>query len=309
MTDAQQQKDDEKPESNHFELVAAIVLGLAAVASAWAAHQSGLFGGNCLTAYSEAGQQTTNAATTYQEIGAEVIRDSSLDIQAKEIIVEAQAMEQGPAREAKMLIARYLYTQQMSDAAYQQLGLPMQYRVGDNWDELPESLLIESLDRDISDEYWNAQLNPADEEFESAERKFAEGRKANADGDAYGFAGVILTISMFFAGISLVFKSGARWGLLGLGMATFLISSGFMVTLPFAGWGIGGDDPAPAAAESPPAAETPAPAPEAPAPAAEAPAPAPAAEAPAPAAEAPAAEAPAEPAAVEEPSEEAAEEE
>ena len=272
-----------------FETSAAVLLGLAAIASAWAGHQAGLWGGNCLTAYTEAGQITTDASTVYQEAGAEAIRDSSLDIQAKQLVAEGSEIEDPALRDAKLDIARYLYTQQISDDAYMNLGLPASARSDDEaaWDSLPEDILLKTLEIDLDEEYWDKQLSAADGMYEAAEAKFAEGRKANGIGDQFGFVGVLLTVSMFFLGISLVFKSKARWGLLGAGGVVFVGAAIMMATLPSAGSGLPSnaaadtkkaeepeDEPAKPepAAEPAPAAQPPAP------PAAPPPAPAPAAE-------------------------------
>ncbi len=279
MADAHPMESEDKQDTR-FESIAAILLGVAAVASAWAGHQAGLWGGNCLTAYSEAGKVTTHAATLYQESGADAARDSALDIMAKQLIAEAAAIKDPDLRDTKLDIARYLYTQQLSDDAYKALKLPPAARSESEeaWNALPEEALLEALNIDLDDEYWHAQLDPADEIFLKAEKNFEEGRRANGIGDQFGFVSVLLTVSMFFLGISLVFKSKAKWALLGAGGVVLAASLAFMATLESAGTGLpsgsaaaastdkAGDEkaeakpeeapaPAPAPAAAPPAAE------------------------------------------------------
>lgn len=54
----------------------------------------------------------------------------------------------------------------------------------------------------------------------SSDKKFAEGRTANENGDQFDLTGVLVTVSLFFAGLGLVFKSDVRWAFFGLGTSS-----------------------------------------------------------------------------------------
>ena len=68
-----------------------------------------------------------------------------------------------------------------------------------------------------------------------ADKRFAEGRIANENGDKFDLAAVLYTIALFFAGVGLVFKSNTRWAMFGIGFVLFIGVSIFMSRLPWAG--------------------------------------------------------------------------
>jgi hypothetical protein len=234
--------------SEHFEVIAAVLLGVAAVISAWAGLQSGLWGGNMQGAYTEGGKLTTTATNLYQEAGGEAIRNSNLDIQAKQAIIEGMATKDAGLRKAKFDIARYLYAEQLSDEAYEYLKLPEELQGKGDWHLLTDDKLIATTKISLGDDFWDDQLAPAEKVFAQAEVKYREGAEANAIGDRFDFANVLLTVAMFFLGISLILKSQVRWGVMGVGTMVLIVASGFILTLPSAGTGLGGGDPDPAPA-------------------------------------------------------------
>mgnify|MGYP003382229163 CR=1 FL=1 len=102
---------------------------------------------------------------------------------------------------------------------------------------LPEELLWDSLDIELSDEdssYSDDLFTEPLAQFEAADARFAVGQTANNNGDAFDLAGVYYTVALFFAGLGLVFKSRARWPFFGLGSLIFAATSVFMATLAWA---------------------------------------------------------------------------
>ncbi|MEZ4219964.1 MAG: hypothetical protein R3B13_03475 [Polyangiaceae bacterium] len=223
-----------------FELLTALLLGVAALGGAWSGHQSGLWGGNCQTAYGEAANLTTRAGTVYQ-LGVSVAnRDSSLDIQAKQLVLEGMTSQDEVTKLKTLGVAKYLYARQMSEDGYRAVGLPAEFRTQDD-DKLmkmPESALEQSLDKDLDEKYFTQMTAPGEAIFAEADKKFDEGRRANQNGDQFGLAVVLYTIALFFGGIALVFKSIVRWGFFGMGMITMLAALIYMARLPSAGWGV-----------------------------------------------------------------------
>ncbi len=101
---------------------------------------------------------------------------------------------------------------------------------------LPEETLIEVLGTELHDDdaYEIAMFAEGNELFEQADKKFAEGRKANDNGDEFELAGLYYTIALFFAGLGLVFKSRMRWGFAGVGILVFLYSTIYLFTRTWA---------------------------------------------------------------------------
>ena len=100
--------------------------------------------------------------------------------------------------------------------------------------QLPAEALDTALNIDLGEEYVNALFEPSSKEFDAAKARFAKAREANEIGDKFSLAGVILTISLFFGGLALVFKSSVRWGFLGAGGVVLIGGLGYMMTLTWA---------------------------------------------------------------------------
>lgn len=223
-----------------FELAAAILLGLGATAASIAGHQEGLWGGQSVEAYGEASALTTKASTTYNDELSTYMADIQADMRAKELIWEALESEDDALRERQLSMASWILTAQLSEPAYQALELPMEVRTaymegteGANT-ELDEKQLENALNIDLDEDYVDKVFSTSGDEFEAADKRFDEGRIANNRGDEFSLAAVILTVSLFFAGLALVFKTSVRWGFLGLGTAVFLGGAGYMATLTWA---------------------------------------------------------------------------
>ena len=229
--------DDNKP-FDPFELAAAILLGIGAIGTAVAGHQSGLWGGQSVEAYGEAAALTTKASSTYNDELTTYMQDTQVDIRAKELIWEGSESEDDAAGERQLGMASWMLITQTSDAAYKFLGLPeakrKAYWEGDAEVVLSSEELDKALETDLDDDYVQEVFGSSDDEFEAADKRFNEGRDANNKGDQFSLAGVILTVALFFAGISLIFKTGMRWVFLGMGALVLAGGLGFMATLSWA---------------------------------------------------------------------------
>ncbi len=117
-----------------FELVTAILLGLAAVGAALASLQSGQWGGKQLDAFSSSNSLTTKAANQYNEDTVAINADYAAVAAAKEHILEARDAG-GQDRERHLDIASYQYSNQMSELGYKAMGLPMDYYIEDEEEE------------------------------------------------------------------------------------------------------------------------------------------------------------------------------
>ena len=229
--------DDNKP-FDPFELAAAILLGIGAIGTAVAGHQSGLWGGQSVEAYGEAAALTTKASSTYNDELTTYMQDTQVDIRAKELIWESVENKDEDAGARQGGMASWMLLTQTSDAAYKYLGLPEDkrkaYWEGDGDVVLSNEELDKALETDLDDDYVQEVFGNSDDEFEAADKRFNEGRDANNKGDQFSLAGVILTVALFFAGISLIFKTAMRWVFLGMGALVLAGGLGFMATLSWA---------------------------------------------------------------------------
>jgi hypothetical protein len=234
-------EDGERKAFDPFELFVALLLGLGAIGSAWAGYQGSLWGGNSSTAYGEAATMATQASTTFSTAVTQLVRDVNLDVDAKRTIIEG-AFSEDPTRKMVLFsVASYLYAQQMSDTAYAALALPPQFRTKEGRDaepvpHMPEPVLMAVIERDLvtAQGYRDEMLRAGREGFAASARKFDEGREANETGDRFSLDGVLYAIAMFLAGISLVFKSGVRWGFAAMGLFALIAAAGYMFTIPWA---------------------------------------------------------------------------
>lgn len=220
-----------------FELAAALLLGVGAVATAVAGHQSGLWGGASVEGYGESSAMTTEASATFSDELTSYIQDAQVDVRAKEMVWEASEIDDEARATRLRDMASWLYTSQLSEHAYKELQLPdpeVDPETGEAGWQLPAEALDTALNIDLGEEYVNALFEPSSKEFDAAKARFAKAREANEIGDKFSLAGVILTISLFFGGLALVFKSSVRWGFLGAGGVVLIGGLGYMMTLTWA---------------------------------------------------------------------------
>lgn len=229
---------DDSKAFDPFELTAAILLGLGAIGASVAGHQSGLWGGQSVEAYGEAAALTTKASTTYNDELSTYLQDTQIDIRAKELIWEGEDNKDQDAAGRQLAMASWMLITQTSDAAYKHLKLPPEtrkaYWEGDQTALLPHESMLGALETDLDQDYVEEVFAHSEDEFAAADKRFGEGRDANNKGDEFSLAGVVLTVALFFAGISLIFKSKVRWVFLTVGALILACSFGFMATLSWA---------------------------------------------------------------------------
>ena len=157
----------------------------------------------------------------------------------EEAIQAVLSDEEFERRNAKIESVRWLYTQRMSAAGYEWLGLPKEFHKdlggSEDWEQIPLDDLQVVYDRELGDAFFREQLNPIFDSFDEVEQQFAVAAEAGGHADRYELVTVLLTIAMFFGGIAQVFKSVVRWPLLVVGAGTFAWSAIQLVGLPIAG--------------------------------------------------------------------------
>lgn len=258
-----------------FELLTALLLGLAAIGASISGLQSNQWGGRQLDAFAEANTLTTKASTQYNEDTVLMNADYAAIATAKEHLIEAREAKDRGDRAKHLELASYFYTTQLTHNGYKAMELPASFYVEDEEEaakpaapgaaakapskdeegeeeegaekpasgtvhgeeaaDIPDAALLASLDVELDEAYADEMLEEGKEMFAAADKKFSEGRVANDNGDKFEFVSVLFTVALFFAGLGLVFKTSMRWKFLASGAVIFLGSVGYMFTLPWAG--------------------------------------------------------------------------
>lgn len=240
--------EDTLPVKDKFEFYTALLLGLGAIFTALASFQSGLWGGIQAEAYSKANAEATAAASEHSRAVIEMARDAQIDITAYKLIQDGLNMEAKNPSAARSWfeIATYLYTRQLSDAAYKAMGLPPEARKersepgghsadDEQIDVLKSDILDRASEIDLVGDtnYQKEMFARSTELVEKAQKTFREGQAANKISDGFELATVIIAISMFFLGIALVFKTDIRWKMLIAGAVLLAAGVIYMLTLPW----------------------------------------------------------------------------
>ncbi|HYI14777.1 MAG TPA: hypothetical protein VEX37_05270 [Thermomicrobiales bacterium] len=196
-----------------LELIAVILLGLAATATAWAAFQGGQYDGQMLTAFTEANLNLTDANAYYSEGTQTYIEDELIFLRYVEATVEGDDE-----------LAIYMRESLMSD----QLVAAIEWweTEGTEFD----SPFVEENPNYVIDSYVLA-----DELAAATDEAFEAGEEANKTGDTYNLITVLLAAALFVLGIATSFKVlPVRMGLIGIGVFIFVGSTAWMLTLPVA---------------------------------------------------------------------------
>lgn len=220
-----------------FELCTAILLGLGAIFSGIAGHQSGLWDGNSLEAYSQASTVSTQAADAASFANAVITHDNNVNIQAMQLVWKAQLMDKGQDRDFVLYQAAVLYLRQCSDEAYDALELPEEsrqtYKLSEFID-IPEEELLLVQRREFKSDYYAKMYKDSSDKYAEAKARFDEGSHANSAGDYFSLTGVYFSLSLFFAGIGLIFKTRIRWLFFFLGCTIFVGATIYLSTLEWA---------------------------------------------------------------------------
>lgn len=242
--------EGENQSIDKLELLAAILLGLAAIATAIASFESGLYGGKSVESYGKANKVATEAAAERSRAIVEMSRDNTIDSEAMRLILEGDDAPTPAAEARNYAVATYLYTRQMSEPGYKALGLPAEARKpaaegADDGDEegaaeekqtaMQEQLLEKAMEADLSEDenYRKEMLARSQTLFDESEKIFKEGQEANETGDKFQVSAVLYAIALFFGGILQVFRNrGARAAILGAGGLFFVAATAYMLTLP-----------------------------------------------------------------------------
>jgi hypothetical protein len=197
-----------------LELITAILLGLAALATAWAAFQGSQYDGQMLTSFTEANLNLSDANAFYSEGDQIFLQDEMLFLEYERAVYDGDTE-----------FAQHLKDTLMSD----------QLIAAIEWWELPENQDFYSPFVDENPNYVLDSYTQADELSDATDEAFQAGQAANNTGDKYNLITVLLAASLFVLGIATGFRIVAlRLAVIGIGAAIFLGATIWMLTLPSA---------------------------------------------------------------------------
>lgn len=205
--EAESPKDAAK---RRYELMAAILLGLAALATAWAAYQGGKAGGDELAAFTESNQALADANFFFSQGNSTLATDNQL------FLAFVEAANGGNPELAEFIRATVIN---------ENLGAAMDW-----WAATEEALTpfddLEGNPYQYVDYEEGAALQA------TAEEKLAEAQTVGQRGDAYDLASVLLAVSLFFGGISIIFDRPSTINvLLAVSAVTLVLGLARMLTV------------------------------------------------------------------------------
>ena len=184
-----------------IELLAAILLGLAGLLTAYAAYYGGLAGGDAVKGYSEATISRNEANSFYSDYGTKVAQDTNVFLQYQILV------EQGNDDVADVVRER-LFSPELETA----------YAV---WNELTGDADVPTpMDTDayVVDEFASYQ-----EQFDLSTQQFNDAAAIDDQSDNLDLASIFLAVSLFFAGIAALFKINKLSYALLVGSAVLII--------------------------------------------------------------------------------------
>ena len=201
------------PADRWVELVAAIVLALATIASAWSAYQATRWGGVQAEAFAEA------AAARAESVRASDLADAELTIDVEYFAVWLDGASQG---------------NETLTSALEKSFRPEFAAAFDAWQATDPLSNPDAPSTPFEmDEYQVAASREAEELRVEAEAASAVAMEANQTGDNYVLTTVLFASVLFFAGISTKFRG--RWiklSLVGLGLAAFVSGTSILLSYP-----------------------------------------------------------------------------
>ena len=209
-----------------FELCAAILLGLGATLGSIAGYQGGLWSGKSIESFGQSSRVTTKSADAGTYADSKIASDSLVKLEIMKLVSRALHTPKGEERDFLMHQVSELMIREYSDEAYDAIDLPLEPRKKYDADgtlaDLPEEEIITASKKDFSKDYYGWMYEEKVKHTVKANELFAQGQHEGTVGDQFALDGVYYTMSLFFAGLGLVFKSRVRWGFFGLGTLIFL---------------------------------------------------------------------------------------
>ena len=197
---------------DRVEQIIAVMLGMAAIITAWTAFQSSQLGDKVQESFSEGIRSSDQASQEYNTAIATDNQDQAIFLEyAKALVAEDE------------VTSTYIQESLMSP----ELAAAVQWWIEQPDDTGPDSPFVEE-NPNWDDSSWNTA---ADLDVE-AQQYFDSARQADADGDEFDLLEVIVTLSLFLFGVaSLVRQQKIQVGLAAVGGLILIYSIIMTITL------------------------------------------------------------------------------
>lgn len=208
LTDA----SPDAPEDRRLEMVAAIILGVASILTAFSAYKAALTDGDALKGYTASAVTTSDANGWFNEALSTYSSDQSLFLEYQLLVEQGQ-------QDLAFAIRERLFSPQL-EAGMQEWEL---FPAGSP-DEPPSPLATEAYLADFEAQIQGEQLT------ERAAAEFAEAQEFDDAGDKFELAVVFFAVSLFLAGIGSLFKD-RKIQMAVLGLSAVVIVPGIVFIL------------------------------------------------------------------------------
>lgn len=175
-----------EPAEDRNQLIAALILGAAAILTAFSAYNAALLDGNALQGYTQSTRTLSDANAFY----AQGNQTSAID---QAVFVEYATAQQGGNAE----LAEYLTT----------LMRPELVEAVEWWEATDEA--VTPFDELEGNPYTLSDIEEALALEETASTQFDEGSEADEKGDKFELASVAFALTLFFAGVATLFARRA----------------------------------------------------------------------------------------------------
>ena len=205
-----------------LEIIVAVFLGITALATAWASWIGSLHGGNQATNYAKSNNLSSEGNSMYNEAAQSLMQDMMLWNEISDVLIESSYAEEKKDTEA---VEKYDWKVEklLNDNCSAELAQAINWAMEQDEDASP-------FDKEgFTDSYFT----DAKEKIAEADKLLEQGKKDNANGDAFGLVTVIYSVVLFLLGIVGTFKRlPNRYVILGVAIAGFLFATIFMFTIP-----------------------------------------------------------------------------
>ncbi len=223
-----------------IEIVIVIMLGITALVMAWASWMSSLHGGNQATSYTVSNNLSSEGNSEYNAAVQSQMQDMLLwndisELQAEWLFAtDAEVVDED---EISLIASKILFKMQenLSPEMAEQIQWDMSADFSDpvayvsEWMDLEAALTSPFFNEDYVDAYYVT----ANELLEQSHAELENGKKANADGDAFGLVTVIYSVVLFLLGIASSLKSKTNKNIVvAFSLVAFVVAMIYMFTIP-----------------------------------------------------------------------------
>jgi hypothetical protein len=205
-----------------FELIIAILLGLAAIVGAVAAYQTGIKDGDTLAAFQDGNRTADRASRLKAEVQTKRAEDQIVQTFALNAVVNANLTAANSGGEVSDKS-----NQELNDTLINQIGSPELKEANRRCNE--DDTCAVPID---SKHYVVPQAAEAEALDKRADTLFATANKADLEGDDYSLVTIFLATSLFLYGVAAVGRGRVvKLGMAGTGGAIFLVAVVLLLTV------------------------------------------------------------------------------